>query len=582
MKFPAALLPALPSILLMGQAPAGLSVKREALLATPPVLRLDRVEGRMACFVVLKKLEGSSGEASVPSGSELWVPLKAEGSKDLNWAQSRLLESGTGRNTEFKMVVQPEGSAPGLGDFAKDRVVSLDRARLMALFTAVRAPGSDLVVLYALVDIPDQAGKAAIPAGGGLTFPAKEDKSLDLAKVGVLDAAGKPIPGLRLAFDPRDLKMSPGEFGTLNRIPLTEDLVKEHFRIRSVDPVRSGDGYHRVVLMTTGNIKTPGGGVVFKESAKLIGRLRIHKIRGEERGLILIDPERVLDPDGQPMVSPFSGPPLRIPFEAMVFWSMDDQLSFSWDNKGEVRDLLKERSSDRWLYSSPVDINLYAGAVFSNLFRRPEDKGKGYFFGQKGMFSLEASQTFVFNPGGQFFIRTDLFAMVHPASAVEIRDTTGALKAIQEAQGFQGGFGASFGYMLTEHTSMSVGMQFASRNYQLMPNVANPVTTDKVASQRRVFLRFIQHDPMWRGSFFEFSPNAQDPLFHDPEVPGNETRRYFRGRAAFRPKALQATSFYLEGVVNQSKDGRSGLPDETAIYFGFFVDMKNFSFKWPW
>lgn len=592
MKFCATIFLAIPSFFLLGQASSEISVKREDLLKT---LRLERVEAQTAYFVVALKIEGTTGTppspASVASGAQLWIPLVEKGSRELNWGQSRLWDPVSGEFRDFKLVVvvQEGAVAPKMDDFLQKGTVLLDRARLLALFTVVRAPGSHLVLLKASVDVPDHLGKSGIPAGGCFALSLTEDKNLDMAKASLVDAEGKSIHSVRLAFEPQDLKLSPREFGTLNRILLTEDLIKEHFRIRSVDPIPSTDGYHRVVLMATRGIKGQEDTPIFKEGSHLIGRLRIQKKpSAQDVGWLLFDPERVLDPDGLTLnLPPFTGPQIRVPFRSLEFWSLDDQLAFSSVNKGKIADLLtgndcSQGSGDRWLYSSPLDLNLYAGGAFSNLFRRPEDANKGYFFGEKGLLSLEASQTFTFTTAGRFFLRSDLIAMAHPTSAVKVEGTGDLVKGIREAQGFQAGIGASLGWMGTQHISIDLGVQFTGRNYRFDPEKEGVKTQDTVATQRRLFLRLTQHDPTWRGSFFEFSPITQDPLFRDPTISGNESRRYFRGRAAFRPKPFRATSLYVEGVVNQSKGRRSTLPDETAVYLGFFVDMKNFSFSWPW
>ncbi len=431
----------------------------------------------------------------------------------------------------------------------------------------------------------------AAQAGSELCVPLDGDK-LELAKAtwghgdGSKDGSvstGTPQPSWSEAL------------GT-NAIGLDRNMLLESFRINVFRPVGETDSteatkdtsWFRVSLLCIAPIKREGqADPIIQEGTRIFCLAEIRQ------GKVLLRFSRekwsgahtVMGPGGLELQRPiFILPSCEgLDLRDLDTLSLDDTRTMAWWMRGQDTSFYrKPKKTSLGLYSNPLDIQLYAGATWSNIYSTPTQGGSSNFFSERGLLRLEAAQAWS-DEAALGFLQSVIVAQVEPDKAVEVKDLSGLVTAIRTSKGFLGAVDLSLGYTLFQHTNVGVGVRLSAQQERMVPlaGTGNPNPSvppvDQVVNQRHYFLRLQQQDPLWRGSFFELGLKTHDERFRDPEVPNNENRRLFRGRVAFRPERWSVTSFVLEASMNRATNSRSKLPEESRILVGFRVDLKNFS-----
>lgn len=389
-------------------------------------------------------------------------------------------------------------------------------------------------------------------------------------------------------------------------ITLDRNQLLEFFRINAFRPVSRDDidrekgkkeenspSWFRVVLLCTAPIKRKGeqnpiipkGTRVFCLGEMYQGNIYLRFSEKNWSGH-----HAVLGPQGIELEAPVVILPSceGLDLRDLETLSTDDLRTIGWWMRGQGGIFFRTaKKTSLPLYSSPADIQLYAGATWSNLYVTPSQGGSSNFFSERGLLRLEATQSWM-DTSALWFFQSVVAAQVEPDKAVEVKDLAGVVTAIRTSRGFLGALDLSLGYALFLHTNVGVGIRWSAQQERIVPldSAGHPDPTvpplDQVVNQRHFFFRLQQQDPQWRGSFFEIGLKTNDERFRDPEVPDNEHRRFFRGRVAFRPEQWSATSFFLEASMNRATNNRSKLPEESRIQVGFRVDLKTFSTSvWP-
>lgn len=386
-------------------------------------------------------------------------------------------------------------------------------------------------------------------------------------------------------------------------VALDRNLLVEFFRINAFRPVGNASAQRsapasrfRVTLLCIEPIQKEGqkgsDALLLKKGTRVfcIGELRDGKIRLTFSDGLWAGAHTVLGPDGTEL----EGPVVLLPscedldLRDLDTLSTDDARTLAWWMGGNgIQFFWTPKATTFRAYSCPMDVQLYAGATWSNLYVTPSQGGSSNFFTERGLLRLEATQTWT-DKTALAFLQSVIIAQVEPEKAVEVKDLSGVATAIRTTRGFLGAVDLSLGYALFQHANLGLGVRLSAQQERVLPVGAdgNPDPAappfDQVVNQRHYFVRLQQQDPQWRGSFFEIGLKTWDERFRDPAVPENEKRRLFRGRVAFRPEKWSATSFFLEASMNRATNNRSKLPEESRIRVGVRVDLKIFSLPiWP-
>ncbi|WP_243286623.1 hypothetical protein [Geothrix terrae] len=383
-------------------------------------------------------------------------------------------------------------------------------------------------------------------------------------------------------------------------VALDRNLLVEFFRINAFHPVGDDSARRstpaarfRVTLLCIAPIRKEGSkDPLLKEGTRVfcIGELGDGGIRLRFSGGPWAEAHTVLGPDGTEL----EGPVVLLPscdgldLRDLDTLSTDDARTLAWWMRGNDSHFFwTPRATTLPVYSCPLDVQLYAGASWSNLYVAPSQGGSSNFFAERGLLRLEATQTWTDKTALAFF-QSVIIAQVEPEKSVEVKDLSGMATAIRTTRGFLGAVDLSLGYAFFQHANLGLGVRLSAQQERVVPveadgsPVPSAVPFDQVVNQRHIFLRLQQQDPQWRGSFFEIGLTTWDERFRDPAVPENEKRRLFRGRVAFRPEKWSATSFFLEASMNRATNNRSKLPEESRIQVGIRVDLKIFSMPtWP-
>jgi hypothetical protein len=194
------------------------------------------------------------------------------------------------------------------------------------------------------------------------------------------------------------------------------------------------------------------------------------------------------------------------------------------------------------------------------------------------MFKLETAQYFVSSNKFLFltdenpiYYRLDLGFTLTPKTYVNVQSTNDVITTVRQAGGFTFDFGLLNGMMMSENTSLELHVRTSTSNQRLFSSNDPNGFSDQLSTLTRYGFGFQQHDPQWRGSFFEFS------WAHDPKFSGAERRIYSNLRVAFRPSSWEAAGFFVEVVSNRAVQKRAqALPDEGSVYLGFAINPKLF------
>lgn len=453
-------------------------------------------------------------------------------------------------------------------------------------FAGLRGPAGAVEATFTCIA---QHGDAQ--AGSELRVPLDGDK-LQLAKATWMRADGSKGGSISTGTPQPSWSEALGT----NAIALDRNLLLESFRINVFRPVGETDSgqasetvsWFRVSLLCIAPLKREGeSDPIIQEGTRIFC---LAEISGSK---VLLRFSRETWSGGHTVMGP-GGLELKRPIfilpscegldlRDLDTLSLDDTRTMAWWMRGQDTPFYrKPKKTTLGIYSNPLDVQLYAGATWSNLYSTPTQGGSSNFFAERGLLRLEATQAWS-DESALGFLQSVVVAQVEPDKAVEVKDLSGLVTAVRTSRGFLGAVDLSLGYTLFQHTNVSVGVRLSAQQERVVPLDAtgqpNPAVppADQVVNQRHYFIRLQQQDPLWRGSFFELGLNTHDERFRDPEVPENENRRLFRGRVAFRPERWSVTSFFLEASMNRATNNRSKLPEESRILVGFRVDLKNFS-----
>ena len=376
--------------------------------------------------------------------------------------------------------------------------------------------------------------------------------------------------------------------------PLFVQTVLRHFRIQSMDRLL-GKPEYRIVLRCTSNVSLPVPDPKTNQSPWAVkgGELLFGTITDGKDSQALITLVGGEDADGVAYLLPEEVKAVSIPLYNLSFLAGDDVLVFealsgrkrSRSNKDATK--FETSLKDATKFESmipPLDVNLFTGWSFSNLYQAPGDTQN--FFKSKGMVRLEAQQFLWISPMERklsgVFVLGQVNASVFPASfnhaAPSGQDVIGA---IRETHGFVGEASLLVGYALSEHSSFGLGYGLKTGTYRETSGAtpSSQVVNDKTYTQAGFLLRLSQHDPKWRGSFLEWSPVVKDPYFELPGRPDASRRTLVTAQAVFRPDSWTAAAWYMESTINRSLDRSPEARDENRIAVGVRLDLRNLSFS---
>ena len=474
--------------------------------------------------------------------------------------------------------------------------LQVDTQNLSRAFRFVGLRGSDGAVkaIFRFVEAVDPA-----PADSELQVPLEGDSLLldEATWTGSADRTGKTESHPVTTTTPRP---SWREALGSKAVALDRNLLVEFFRINAFHPVGNASArrsdpasWFRVTLLCIAPIRKEGSdALLLKEGTRVfgLGELREGKIRLSFSDGLWAGAHTVLGPDGTEL----EGPVVLLPscedldLRDLDTLSTDDARTLAWWMRGNGSQFFwTPKATTIRAYSCPMDVQLYAGATWSNLYVSPSQGGSSNFFAERGLLRLEATQTWT-DKTALAFLQSVIIAQVEPEKSVEVKDLSGVATAIRTTRGFLGAVDLSLGYAFFQHANLGLGVRLSAQQERVLlvgaDGSQDPAAPpfDQVVNQRHYFVRLQQQDPQWRGSFFEIGLKTWDERFRDPAVPENEKRRLFRGRVAFRPEKWSATSFFLEASMNRATNNRSRLPEESRIKVGVRVDLKVFSLpSWP-